>query len=128
MKSTIQKKLAGKIAKRSSKRVRLDPTRLDDIKEAITRQDVRALIKDGAITLVQEKGVSKGRSRYVKSQKSKGRRKGAGSRKGKANARLKGKDKWMARIRLQRFFLKDMKTKGKLTQEVYKDIYKKSKG
>ena len=57
-----------------------------------------------------------------------GRKKGHGSRKGTANARLGDKKKWMSRIRLQRTFLKELKTKNKLTNEVYKDLYRKSKG
>ena len=86
------------------------------------------MIKDGAISVEQSKGVSRGRARKVKNQKVRGRKKGQGSRKGKKNARLPGKKKWMNKIRLQRVFLKELKANSKITQEVYKDLYAKSKG
>ena len=85
-------------------------------------------IKDKAIKLESDKGVSRGRAKKHQSQKSKGRRKGAGSRKGKANARLSDKQKWMNKIRLQRQFLNDLKSKDKLEKETYKDLYRKAKG
>ncbi|MBN2368537.1 50S ribosomal protein L19e [Candidatus Woesearchaeota archaeon] len=128
MKLNIQKKLAAKIAKRSPKKVKIDNTKREEVKEAITRVDLKSLIKDGVIAIKQEKGVSRGRARKNKSQKVRGRKKGHGSRKGKANARLPDKEKWMAKIRLQRSFLKELKTSGKLSNENYKDLYRKSKG
>ena len=128
MKSKIQKKLASKVLGRSPKKVRLNPARLEDIKEAITRADVRGLIKDSAIEVLQDKGVSRARARQVHDQKAKGRRKGQGSRKGHANARLSFKKKWMNKVRLQRKLLKNLKESDKLSQESYKDLYRKSKG
>jgi large subunit ribosomal protein L19e len=128
MELKIQKKLAGKVAKRSPKKVKLDQTRLTEIKEAITKADIKSLIKDKAIKLESDKGVSRGRAKKHQSQKSKGRRKGAGSRKGKANARLPRKKQWMNKIRLQRVFLIDLKKSEKLSPENYKDLYNKSKG
>jgi len=128
MKSTIQKKLAAKITKRSSKKVKLDVARLEEIKEAITRNDVRGLIKNKAITLSTAKGVSRSRAKKHHAQKLKGRRKGAGSRKGKFGARDESKRIWINKVRLQRKFLKDLKDREKITQEIYKDLYRKSKG
>lgn len=124
----IQKKLAGKIAKRSPKRVKIDPTRAEEIKEAITRADIKALIKDKAIKLVQKKGISRGRAKRTQTQKSKGRKKGQGSRKGTANARLNTKTVWIHKIRLQRKFIMELRDNKKLTPEIYKDLYRKSKG
>jgi len=128
MKSKIQKSLASKIAKSSKSKVKLVTSRLEEIKEAITRSDVRALIKDGAINVLPKRGVSRSRARATQKQKAKGRQKGHGSRKGRANAREPGKEKWMNKIRLQRSFLKELKEKNKLSQEDYKDLYLKSKG
>jgi large subunit ribosomal protein L19e len=124
----IQKRLAGKISKRSKKRVKLNPDSMTDIKEAITRVDIKTLIKDKAITLVRKKGVSRGRAKKTQSQKSKGRKKGYGSRKGTHNARLDSKKIWMNKIRLQRKFLQELKEKQKLSPEDYKNLYRKSKG
>ncbi len=126
MKSKIQKRLAAKISKRSRKKVKLDQSRLEEIKEAITRADVRALIKDGAITLESDRGTSRGRIRKNKKQRTRGRKRGQGSRKGKINARFNLKTKWINKIRLQRKFLKELRSK--ITKEAYKDLYRKSKG
>ena len=128
MKLKIQKKLAAKISKRSQKRVRINLSRLEDIKEAITRADIKALIKDGAILLHTKRGTSKGRIKKHKKQKQLGRRRGQGTRKGKSNARLSLKRRWISRIRLQRAFLMELKTGSKISDEVYKDLYRKSKG
>jgi large subunit ribosomal protein L19e len=128
MNSKVQKKLAGKITKRSPKKIKLDVSRYEEIKEAITRADIKSLIKDKAIIIESDKGVSRSRAKKASKQKVKGRRKGQGSRKGKANARLSGKEQWMARIRLQRKFLKELKEKSKITQEQYKELYRKAKG
>ena len=124
----IQKNLAAKVVKKSRKKVKLDLARAEEIKEAITRADIRSLIKDGAIKVEQDKGVSRARAKKHKKQKVRGRKKGQGSRKGKANARLSRKEQWMKRIRLQRKFLKELKDNKNITQEVYKDTYRKAKG
>jgi large subunit ribosomal protein L19e len=124
----IQKRLAGQIMNVSPKRVKFDNQRLADIKEAITKTDIRQLISDKAITKVQEKGVSSGRARKLKVQKSKGLRKGPGSRQGKSTARLPRKESWMFKIRAQRKLLAELKSKGLLSLKNYRNIYLKSKG
>ena len=40
----VQKRLAAQILKCGRNRVRFDPDRLEDIKEAITKTDIRSLI------------------------------------------------------------------------------------
>lgn len=128
MKLPVQKRLAASLFKCSEKRVWFDEDRLDDIKEAITKQDIKALISEGVIRLKPVKSISRGRARKIKTQKSKGLRKGHGSRKGGAGARLTKKDRWMAKVRVQRAFLRLLKEKGQLTQSVYRNLYSKSKG
>lgn len=124
----IQKRLAAQIMKVSPKRVKFDNQRLADINEAITKTDIRQLIADKAILKIQEKGVSGGRARKLKVQKSKGLRKGPGSRQGKSTARLPRKESWMAKIRSQRKLLTELKSKELLSLKNYRNIYLKSKG
>ncbi len=128
MKAKIQKKLARALSGKSTKKIKLVPERLEDIKEAITRSDVRSLIKDRAILIERKRGSSKGRIRKDKEQRNRGRKRGQGSRKGKAGARIKSKTKWVNKIRLQRKFLADLKQRKKVGKETYKDLYRKSKG
>jgi len=128
MKLQVQKRLAASILKRSKSKVVINTSRLEDVKEAITRFDIKSLIKDKAITAKAVKGPSKVRARKIKIQKAKGRRSGPGSRKGKATARLSKKESWMTRVRKQRLFLKELKDKGMLDSATYRNLYNKSKG
>ncbi len=128
MRLTVQKRLAASLFKCSQKRVWFDEDSLADIKEAITKQDIKALIIQGAIRLKPENAPSKGRVRHQKSQKSKGLRKGRGSRKGVSTARLPKKDAWMSKIRPQRDLLKKLREKELITKTNYRKLYLKAKG
>ncbi len=128
MKLNIQKRLAATILKCSPKRVKLDPARAEDLKEAITKTDLKGLIGDGAIKRVQKKGVSRARANKILVQKRKGQQKNMGSRKGKPTARNPKKQLWMRKIRTQRALLKELKEKGYLDTKVHADLYKKAKG
>ncbi len=128
MQLKIQKRLAAQILKSSEKSIWLDSSRLDEIKEAITKVDIKSLIKDKAIKGKQKKGISKSRIRKNKEQKRKGRRSGAGSIKGGRNARLAKKRRWINRIRVQREFLQNLKGKDVINSSSYRSLYLKSKG
>jgi large subunit ribosomal protein L19e len=126
MKLKIQKRLAASVMGCSKKRIRFDNERLDDIKESITKADIKSLIKDKAIYEVPEQGVSRFRARKIMVQKRKGNQRGVGSRKGKKTARLPGKEDWMNRIRAQRDLLKRLRLNEVITKDIYKELYKKS--
>ena len=128
MKLTVQKRLAASILKCSPKRIWFDQSKLEEIKESITKQDTRSLIAAGTIRMKPEAGVSRGRARHIMRQKSKGLRKGSGSRKGKKTARLSKKEGWMKKVRIQRDFLKELKAKSLLTTANFRQLYRKSKG
>jgi large subunit ribosomal protein L19e len=128
MKLNVQKRLAASVLRASEKRVWFDPQRLTEVKEAITKHDIANLINKGAIGIRPKVGVSRGRARKIKVQKSKGRRKGQGSRGGKFTARSPAKESWMNRIRLQREFLAELKEKKLISLATYRDIYGKAKG
>ena len=128
MKVNNQKRLAAQILKCSKKRIRFDPNRLSDIKEAITKVDIRGLIKDKVITKIPAKGVSRGRARKRLVQRRKGKQKGEGSRKGSRGARLPRKREWINKIRAQRELLKKLKEKKIIDDKLYRELYLKSKG
>ncbi len=125
---TLQKRLAGDVLSVGPKRIRFDPARLNDIKAAITKTDIRGLVRSGVISAIPVKGVSRVRARKNAVQRSKGLRKGPGSHEGKATARAPGKDLWMAKVRAQRKFLKQLKDDGVLTPASFKQLYRRSKG
>jgi large subunit ribosomal protein L19e len=128
MELKTQKRLAAHILKCSEKRVVFDVERLDEIKESITKKDIENLIRDKAINKKQSKGVSRARANKIKIQKSKGRRKGQGSREGKHTARLPKKEEWMNKARLQRKLIANLKEKKSITNDIYKNLYKKIGG
>ena len=128
MKLTTQRRLAATAMKCGETRVWFDNKRLEEIKQAITRTDIRHLIDDRAIQKRPEVAISHGRFRHVLKQKRKGRRQGPGSRKGKKYARLSQKQAWMDRIRIQRKLLKILRDKKYITTQVYHMLYKKVKG
>ncbi len=128
MQLKIQKRLAAQILKSSENDIWLDSNRLDEIKEAITKADVKSLIKDKAIKARKIRGISRYRARKRKKQKSKGRRRGSGSLKGSKGARLSKKKRWINRIRIQRVFLQNLRDKGVIDKSSYRSLYMKSKG
>ncbi len=128
MKLKTQKRLAAQVLKCSPKRVRFDEDRLEDIKEAITKADIRALIIDKAISRKNKKGISRIRAKKRAAQRRKGKQKGQGSRKGKKTARAPKKNEWMNRIRLQRLFLKELKENELINNNTFRLLYNKAKG
>ena len=126
---SFQKRIAAEVLKCSPKRVYLFPEALDRIKEAMTKQDIRELIKEGLIIKVQKKGVSRVRARELHEKRKKGRRRGQGSRKGKASARRGGKKRqWINKVRAQRRFIKELKIQKIIPDELYRKLYRLIKG
>lgn len=125
---TLQKRLAATVLKSSIHRIVLDTARLNDIKAAITKADIRGLIAQGAITETPVRGVSRVRARKNAGQRSKGLRKGPGRQEGKATAKNPSKTAWIAKVRAQRIFLRDLRKKEIVTPDVYRDLYNKSGG
>jgi len=122
-----KKRIAAKILRIGKNRIKLDSSKLPEIKEAITKSDIRALISSHTISTKPLKGHSRFRTRKVHRQKRKGKRKGFGSRKGKKTARLKRKRTWISRVRTQRKFIKNLKEKKLISKQVYRDLYVKIK-
>src|SRR3989338_2984201 len=122
-----QRTMAAKIMKCGESRVWMDPTRVADIDDAITSEDVRRLIKDGGITKKPKKGLSNFRTKKIAAQKKKGRRRNRGSVKGKKGTRLQKKQVWMKTVRSLRKLMVELKATGKIDNRTYRDLYTKSK-
>ena len=56
-----QRRVAATMLKCGENRVWIDPLRIEDVAEAVTRQDIRGLIKTRAIRAKQKRGISSGR-------------------------------------------------------------------
>jgi len=123
-----QKRIVASLLKCGVNRVWFDPTRLSDIENAISREDLRALITEGAIKARQKKGVSRGRARARIAQRSYGHRKGPGKRKGAAGARKPSKTAWVQKIRAIRKALVELRTAGTIDRHMYRILYRKAAG
>ena len=123
-----KKSLAARVLKTSASKVRFATDALEDIKKAITKSDIRGLVAIGKIVKKGTNQQSRVRARKIATQKRKGRRKGHGTRKGGKNSIVTRKEKWMAKVRVQRVFLKELREKELLSPKNYRSLYAKSKG
>ncbi|MDE1764183.1 MAG: 50S ribosomal protein L19e [Thaumarchaeota archaeon] len=108
-------------------RIKFDPTYLDDVTDAITRQNIRSLITANVIEVKPIKGTSKGRAHFKKAQHKKRSRK-QGSKKGRKGARIGKKEVYVKRIRAMRHQLKVSKSRKEITNESYWKLYKQTSG
>ncbi len=123
-----QRRLAAELLGCGVNRVYVNPEWSEDISGAVTKEDVRRLIKAGAIYAKQKKGISRGRTRARLAQRAKGRRKGPGSRRGSKYARYPRKERWIQTIRPIRELLAKYKKDGVLDKHQYREFYRLAKG
>jgi large subunit ribosomal protein L19e len=125
---SVQKRLASNIMKCSPKKVKFDTDSLAEIKESITKGDIKSLIAKGIISTRFMHGNSRVRARSILIQKRKGLRKGHGSRKGSPNARSNQKLEWINRIRKLRVLLKKLRDGNLIATKDYHMLCNKAKG
>lgn len=109
-----KKNLAVRTLGIGKKRISFVQSRLEEIKEAITKADIKQLKDEGAIK-IKEVG---GRKKIVKRK----RKRGPGKIKKKVNTR---KQDYVKMTRKLRKHIKPLKDKGKLSRENFIDIRKK---
>ncbi|PJE81168.1 hypothetical protein COU58_03700 [Candidatus Pacearchaeota archaeon CG10_big_fil_rev_8_21_14_0_10_32_42] len=108
-----KKELASKTLKIGKERIKFVRARLDEIKEAITKQDIRDLVLSGAILIKPVKG-------RRKNEKRKNRR-GPGKIKKKVKKR---KEEYVKITRKLRKHVKHLKKQGQITNEEFKSLRK----
>ena len=123
-----QRRLAASLLEIGVNRVWIDPEKISDVEGAITRTEIRKLIREGAIKALPERGTSRGRARVLAQKKRSGRRIGMGTKKGKAFAEVSEKTRWMNRIRALRRKLTELRDKRVITVSTYRSLYMKAKG
>ncbi len=109
-----KKELAARILKVGKERIIFSQQRLNEIKEAITKQDIRDLKRDGAITVREISG----RRKNVNKRKSRGP--------GKVKKRVnKRKRDYIVLTRKLRAHIKDLRNRGKIQQDKTDNLRKK---
>lgn len=121
--STVRR-LASSILNVGESRVRFKESKRAG--EALTRDDVRALIKEGVIYCLPKKGVGRARAQFKAGRIHSGRRRGAGSRKGAEYALLKSKERWMSKVRAQRMLVSSLR--DRMVEHSYEKVYSMIKG
>lgn len=119
MSATTVKRLAADILKVGRNRIRIKEGENSRVTEALTREDVRGLIDDGAVY---------GMAYVGPRSKPKRKRQGRGKRKGTKFSRKGSKETWMERIRAQRKYLGELLKSGELQAEYKRKVYLKVKG
>jgi len=109
-----KKSLAAKTLRVGKDRIVFVKSRLEDIKEAITKQDIKDLQKEGAIFVKKIKGKKKNLKRKNK--------RSTGNIRKKVNQRKK---KYVIMTRKLRKYVKELKNQGKLSREEVQSIRKK---
>ncbi|HLE53958.1 MAG TPA: 50S ribosomal protein L19e [Thermoplasmata archaeon] len=125
-----QRRLAASLLGCGVNRVHIstDPAEQENIFDAITREQVRDLIRRNVISMRPEHGVSRARARARAVKRKQGRRRGQGTRKGSSNARTPEKGAWMANIRRLRAHLRELKVQGRIDVRTYRRFYRQAKG
>ncbi len=123
-----QKRLAAEVMKCGQSRIWMDPYLIEEVKLAITREDIRNLIDEGIIQKKHKKGISKSRKNLRHLRKKKGRARGIGKRKGAKYARSPKKRNWIKRIRPLRRELKKLRDRKLIAPGTYRKLYKNAKG
>lgn len=108
-----KKLLATKVLKVGKARVIFDENRLDEIKEAITKQDIKDLYKSGVIKIRERKGRKKVEKR---------KKRGEGKRKKILKNR---KENYVIITKKLRKHIKELKKQGRIDKKIYQDLRKK---
>ncbi len=99
----------------------------EQVDKAITKQDVRDIIKLGVIYKAKDTGHSRGRARKQQEQKKLKRKKGPGKKKGTPKARNK-QNPHNLKIRGLKKRLRELKKEDKLKEKKYSKLYLMIKG
>ncbi len=122
-----KKRLASRVTGVGIHRIKFDSDHLDDIADAITRENIRSLITANTIKIKPFVGTSRGRAQFKKDQRNK-RGTTQGSKQGRKGARVGKKEVYVAKVRSLRRLLKIAKDRKDLTNLEFWALYKKVGG
>ena len=122
-----KKRLVSRVTGVGIHRIKFDADHLDDVTDAITRENIRSLMTANTIKIKPIVGTSRGRAHTKKLQRNKRGTK-QGSKQGKKGARIGKKEVYVAKVRSLRRLLKIAKDRKDLTNPEFWGLYKKVGG
>jgi large subunit ribosomal protein L19e len=122
-----KRRLVARILGVGANRIKFDSEYLDDVADAITRDNIRSLLTANIIEVRPIKGTSKGRAHHKKSQR---RKRGTkqGSKKGARGTRIGKKQVYVRKIKALRHRLKVSKGRKEITNQDYWKLYRQVGG
>ena len=122
-----KRRLVARILGVGANRIKFDSEHLDDVADAITRDNIRSLLTANIIEVKPIKGTSKGRAHHKKSQR---RKRGTkqGSKKGAKGTRIGKKQVYVRKIKALRHRLKVSKGRKEITNQDYWKLYRQVGG
>lgn len=120
------RRIASEMLKRGESSIRINVNSKEEIEKAMTREDVRKLLKSGSVFALKEKRNISRNSKELKKRRQKGRSRGTGRRRGTGKAR-QGR-LWKKKARSQRFLLVRLKSMGRIDRETFRRYYTLVKG
>ncbi|HMK32271.1 MAG TPA: 50S ribosomal protein L19e [Nitrosopumilaceae archaeon] len=122
-----KRRLVARILGVGANRIKFDSEYLDDVADAITRDNIRSLLTANIIEVRPIKGTSKGRAYHKKSQR---RKRGTkqGSKKGAKGTRIGKKQVYVRKIKALRHRLRVSKGRKEITNQDYWKLYRQVGG
>lgn len=120
------KRIASELLGRGENSVRIKKEAMEEASKAITRDDIRKLIKSGSVFALKPKHNISRNAKILKRKRAEGRRRGIGRRKGSLKAR--GSISWEKKVRSQRMLLKELRAEKKLDVKQFNRFYMLIKG
>jgi len=65
----LQRRLASEVAGVGRNRIRFPSSSLEDVEEALTRSQVKRLVREGKIVVLKKKGISSGKAKTQETEK-----------------------------------------------------------
>ncbi|MCW6159870.1 MAG: hypothetical protein LVQ95_02160 [Candidatus Micrarchaeales archaeon] len=122
----LTKRIASDLLGRGESAIRIKETAVPNADKAITREDVRQLIKKGDVYALAEKRNVSTYSKVLRIKRAQGRRRGPGAKKGTRNARSSAEYK--KKVRGQRRVLLSLKADRSIDNLMFKQFYKLVRG
>jgi len=122
-----KKRLVSRVTGVGVHRVWFDSDHIEDIEDAITRDNIRSLLTANTIKIKSFRGTSRARAKLKRIQKKK-RGAGQGSKRGTKGARIGKKQVYVKKVRSLRYLLKIAKDRKEITNKQFWSLYKKVGG